>query len=263
MGVIMKYIGENSIIQAIIAVIIGIILYRMVIYLFERWTKRIASRRKLDKKVKTYVKVIKNLIKYIFIIVVGVIVLQLNGVNVSGIVAGLGVAGVVAGFALQDTLKDLIMGLSIMIEDFFNVGDIVKYGEVEGKIISFGLKTTKIQDIYTNDIVTISNRKIDEIKKSSEWLDLDIPISYEDSVEKIEEIIVGILPKIEMIEDVSEAHYKGINAFEASNLVYKIRVYCKPETKPQTKRDALRIVKLILDKNGIVVPYTQIDIHNK
>ena len=47
--------------------------------------------------------------KYVLLIIVSVIILQINGVNVSSIIASLGVITVIVGFALQDALKDIII----------------------------------------------------------------------------------------------------------------------------------------------------------
>ena len=67
------------------------------------------SGKKRTSKFMTHTKFIANIIKYFIIIFVVLFVLQINGINVSSVLTGLGVAGVVVGFALQDLLKDIIM----------------------------------------------------------------------------------------------------------------------------------------------------------
>ena len=57
--------------------------------------------------------------------------------------------------------------------------------------------------------------------------------------------------------------YLGPALFDSSAINYKIKVVAKSSIKNQTKRNALRLIKLELDKNNIDIPYTQIDIHNK
>ena len=69
--------------------------------------------------------------------------------------------------------------------------------------------------------------------------------------------------KIEEMEEVTKAEYRGLQEFGDSGIFYKIRLYCKPEFKPQIKRDANRIIKLELDANGIEIPFMQIDLHQK
>ena len=72
------------------------------------------------------------------------IILQINGVNVSSIIAGVGVVSVIIGLALQDALKDIIMGVNVLVDDYFSLGDIVKLDDIEGKVVEIGIKNIKI-----------------------------------------------------------------------------------------------------------------------
>lgn len=261
MEIIKTYL-ENKVIRTIVMIAVAYIIYVVINTIVGKAIDRYSRRKHIDNKAKTYIKVLKNVFKYLFLMFVVVVLLQLNGIDVSALVAGLGVAGVVGGFALQDTLKDLIMGVNIIIEDFFNVGDVIKVGTVEGKVVSFGLKSTKIQNLDNNDIVTIANRNISEVSKVSDWKDLNIPTSYDDKIEDVENALEKAIDEIKKIDDVTGCEYKGVTEFGSSSIDYRLRIYCKPERKLQIRRDALRIIKKTFDISGITIPYTQVDIHN-
>lgn len=102
-------------------VIIGAIIYVISINLIKNFIKKDENNPKLDKRKKTYLKLFKNILKYVLLIIVSVIILQINGVNVSSIIASLGVITVIVGFALQDALKDIIMGINIVMIDYLLV----------------------------------------------------------------------------------------------------------------------------------------------
>jgi len=261
MDIIKSYL-ENKVIRTIVMIVVAYVIYIIINTLVAKTIDRYSKRKHIDNKAKTYIKVLKNIFKYAFLIFVAVVLLQLNGIDVSALVAGLGVAGVVGGFALQDTLKDLIMGVNIILEDFFNVGDVIKVNNIEGKVISFGLKSTKLQNLDNNDIVTIANRNISEVSRVSDWKDLIIPASYDDKVENVESALGKAIEKIKKIEDVTNCEYKGVTEFGSSSIDYRLRLFCKPERKLQIRRDALRIIKKEFDIAGITIPYTQVDIHN-
>ena len=53
----------------------------------------------------------------------------------------------------------------------------------------------------------------------------------------------------------------GLNDFEESSMIYKIKIVCKPEYRYSVKREANRIIKIWLDRNHISIPYPQITIH--
>ena len=187
----------------------------------------------------------------------------MNGVNVSSIVASLGLITVIVGFALQDALKDIIMGINIVVNDYFSIGDVLKIDNIEGKVIEIRLKSTRMKDVNNGNIFMISNRNISQALNLSEQLDIDIPLPYEEKITRVEEVMNTMIEQISKLENVTKVEYKGLNEFGDSAIYYKIRIFCKPEFKPQIKRDSNRIIKLELDKNNINIPYKQIDIHNK
>ena len=260
---IIEFINNNKILKEIIIIVIALFVYIVIGKLIDNATNKFIKNKKVDNKTKTLIKVLVNIAKYVFLLFVILTILQLNGINISALLTGVGVIGVVGGVALQDILKDLVMGTNIMVENFFHVGDIVKYNNYVGKVISFGLKSTKIQSIENNDIISIANRNITEVSKVSRWLDIDVPVSYDDKIEIVEKVFDEIISKINELDNVEKCEYKGLSNFASSSIDYKIRINCNPEFKLQTRRDALRIIKTCFDKHKISIPYTQIDIHTK
>ena len=147
-------------ISSIVVVVISIILYECIAHFLRKREKSSNLRMFKSKKGKTYYKLIISVIRYIFIIVTVLILLQVNGVNVSSMLAGVGIMGVIIGFAIQDALKDFVKGFDIISDSYYNVGDVIKFKDIEGKVLSIGLKTTKIEDIRTLNVISISNRNI-------------------------------------------------------------------------------------------------------
>ena len=216
-----------------------------------------------SKKRITYLKLFNHIINYIVIIILLLIILQLFGIDVTSIIAGIGVVSLVAGLALQDALKDIIMGFNIIVDNYFSVGDVIKIGDVEGKVIEVGVKSTKLKDVNTDNILVIANRNINESLKISDLNGIDIPLPYEEDTLKIEKIIDEIIIKLKENNDIKDVKYLGINEFKDSAIIYKILLICSPDKKLSTKRFALRTIKLTLDENNITIPYNQLDIHQK
>ncbi|MBR3002992.1 MAG: mechanosensitive ion channel family protein [Clostridia bacterium] len=217
----------------------------------------------IGRKKKTFIKLLDSVLKYVLLIVFLAIILQVNGIDVSSLLAGIGIVSVTVGLALQDALKDIIMGMNIILDDYFAVGDMVKINDVEGKVIELGLKSTKIMDVITNSIYVVANRNISSALNYSKMLDINIPLPYEEPIEKIEKVLNKILKQVSQMEEIESASYQNIKEFGDSAIFYKIRVYCDPEFHLPIKRKINRIIKMELDKNGIEIPYMQIDLHNK
>ncbi len=257
----MNIITNKNIYISAIVIVVGIVIY----LISKKIINSIMDKRshQMTRKRKTYARLFNNIFKYIILIIVLVTVLQINGVNVTSIITGLGLVSVIAGLALQDALKDIIMGFNIIVDDYFSVGDVVKINNIEGKVIEIGLKVTKLRDTLANNVYVIANRNISDALVISTLVDIDIPLPYEEDTKKMEKMIGNIINKIAIVENISDLEYKGIKEFGDSAIYYKIRFQCKPDLKFQAIRDANRIIKIELDKNKIEIPYKQIDIHNK
>ena len=164
---------------------------------------------------------------------------------------------------MQDFLKDIIRGSSILSDDYFKVGDIVKYKDIEGKVVILGLKTTKIEDLRTGNIISIANRNIDEIEVVSKYIYVTIPMPYEVKVKTAEKVIDTIVSNIKNLENVNKCIYKGTNELADSSINYLLQIECNPKNKLQVRRDSIREILLVLEDNNISVPYNQIDVHEK
>lgn len=259
---LLNKILANNIVKSAIVIIVSLIIYKIISsMLLKSENKR--NLRKVGQKDKTYIRLIRNFMKYAFFIIVLFIILQINGIDVSSMVAGVGVLSIIIGFIVQDAFKDIIRGIDIISDNYFSVGDVVKYGEIEGKVLMVGLKTTKVQDVRTSNVVSIANRNIEQVEVISKDLYINIPMPYEVKIDKAEQAIKEILEEISKDERIEEYIYKGVNKFADSNIDYLICVKCNPIEKLPVRRDILRTILIVLNKNKIEIPYQQIDIHAK
>ena len=217
------------------------------------------------KRRRTVIILINNIIKYLVILIASVVILSSWGVNVSAIVAGLGVAGAVAGLALQDALKDIIMGINIILDNYFVVGDLVTIGDFTGTIIEFGLKSTKIKAVDGTTLI-VANREISQIKNQSyknASIQISIQVAYEEPEPKVRKELERICEEISSWEEVvGEAKYLGINELNSSSVEYMITISSRIVDKWPLKRKVYAYVKNEFEKKHIKIPYTQIEVHN-
>ena len=94
------------------------------------------------------------------VVIVGAFVLAgLVGLNVNGLIAGLGITGLALALAAKDSVANIFGAISIIIDQPFNVGDWIIVEDVEGEVISIGLRTTMIRT-GNDTIVTMPNSNI-------------------------------------------------------------------------------------------------------
>ena len=254
-----KNIWVTRIISSLIVIIISFCIYQFVSHAVKKHHSKIT----LNKKTKTYLRLINSIIRYIFILITCLVLLEVNGVHISSLLAGVGIFSIIIGFAIQDALKDIIKGFDILSESYYQVGDVIKYDNNTGRVLAVGLKTTKIEDVNTFNIVSISNRNIEKVEVVSRLININIPFSYEIKKKKAEEVINSIVEKISKQDKIEKCEYRGINDFNDSDIAYQIKVFCNPVEKMQIRRDCLCTILEVLEQNNISIPYQQIDIHQK
>ena len=237
--------------------------------LYHLMTKFLKLREKTDTKVmsqkrnRTFVRIIKSALGYIIFTVTLLIVLQIYGVDVNSMLAGVGIASIVIGFALQDAFKDIFRGFEIITDGYYEIGDVISFGENVGQVVSISLRSTKIQDVNTMNIVSIANRNIDQVEVVSGMIYLTIPMPYDLPVEKSEEVLKDAVKIIKKDENVIDADLLGLSQIADSSLNYTVSVKCDPTVKLPTRRKALRTIVVTLEENKIQMPYIQLDLHAK
>ena len=88
-----------------------------------------------------------------------IVILDNLGINVTGLVAGLGVGGIAIGLAAKGIFSDLFAALSILFDKPFRRGDGIKFDQTSGAVEEIGLKSTRIRSA-TGEEVVISNANL-------------------------------------------------------------------------------------------------------
>ena len=253
-----KNLPTNNIISSIIVILVAVILF----CILRRPAKRILGLQKNNRS-STFLTLIGSFLRTLFFIIVILIILQINGVNVSNLIAGVGIASAIIGLAVQDTLKDIIRGISIIADDYYEVGETVTIGDVTGKILSVGIRSTKISDASTGNIVTIANRNIERAAKAGTKFGIVVPLPYDLKLKKAEEIMNEIADMANKLDDVEKLEYVGVDEFGESSIDYKLFGTSNPKRRIQAKRAVRRVALEVLEKHNVSIPYPQIDVHQK
>ncbi|CAM3407481.1 mechanosensitive ion channel family protein [Pontibacter korlensis] len=156
---------------------------------FKYRTEKTAS--KLDDQLvpffKDFTKVL--VVVFSFLVILG----SVFGVNVTGLVAGLGVGGLAIAFAAKESLENLLASFTIFLDQPFMAGDLVQVGELIGVVEKIGFRSTRIRTLEKS-FVTVPNKLM--IDKPLDNLTLrtfrrarfDINLTYDTSSEQIRAI---------------------------------------------------------------------------
>jgi small conductance mechanosensitive channel len=260
----LEFIKNDKIYLPVIYIAGGIFIYSIIIKMISSISKiDIKKSKGLDKRKNTIIALIKSIIKYLIALIVIIMVLGVYGVNTTSLIASLGIATAIIGLAFQDTIKDFLAGVFLIFDNAYAVGDTVKINGFMGEVIALGLKTTKIRS-YTGEVMILSNSSFTEVinyNLNNTKVLIKVPVSYDMNMEKLEKVLNNIKTIIEEEKDVYSMDLLGIDEFGDSSINYAIMLECVPLTHHAIRRKLLGIIKREFDKNNIVIPYNQIDVH--
>ncbi len=247
-----------NILESVTILVFVWILNFILLFLVKLLTKR-------GQRAETLGILFTSIVKYISILIAGLLILSAWGVQTPTLLAGAGIAGLAVSFGAQGLLQDVFAGLSIIFERQFVVGDIVEVGTFRGTVKQIGPRNTRIQDIAGN-VLIIANSDIREIVNLSVELSVavsDISVEYGADLIKVEEAIKEYLPEIKKaIPDIVEGPiYKGVNALADSSVVVRVAAKCEEKNRFDVTRALNRELKLLFDRKGINIPFPQVVVH--
>lgn len=182
------------------------------------------------KKRNTGLGMIFNILQYIVIIAALFGILSVNGINVTALVAGLGIVATIVGLSLQDTFKDLFAGLNIFENNFYKVGDYVKYNGELCEVKFFNARITKFSSLFTNSTYTVSNSTISSIEKIKNSWAFEFAFDFEDDRDKITKALKNTEEAVlRNVEGVDSVQALGIININARGVIYAIVLKCKPK----------------------------------
>jgi len=102
---------------------------------------------------------IRLLVSFALFAIAGIVILDNLGVNVTGLIAGLGVGGIAIGLAAQGVFQDLFAAISIIFDRPFKRGDTITYDTSTATVERIGMKSTRLRSV-TGEEKIISNSKL-------------------------------------------------------------------------------------------------------
>ena len=192
---------------------------------------------------KAIVNWLLKTLKYLIVFLGIVAVLEIWGIKIGPIIAGLGLFGVAVALGAQDLFKNLISGIMIIMEKRFNIGDVIKVpGHTEGVVEQIGFRSTLIRK-FDSTPITIPNYIFAEApilnytNRNYRRINWTIGLEYSstlDQIKKLTEMISSYLKDNDnFIVDDNYKSFVRIDKFNDSSI--DILVICFTSTKDWDK----------------------------
>lgn len=187
-------------------------------------------------------------------------ILPLFNIDLKPLLASAGVVGLGISFGAQSMFKDMLNGVFILVEDQFNVGEVVTIAGLTGTVEDLSLRSTTLRSadgtlnfIPNSQIATVSNM-------TREYSIAALPVSVDASVDpnRVIALLQAIANEVradEAYKDVAIADpvVLGVDKIAGHEAIYPINIRVRANQKDPILRDLRRRILMAFDKEGIVL----------
>lgn len=210
------------------------------------------------QQLRTLSSVIYSVGLFIIVFVAALQVLPLLGINMGPLLASAGIAGVAVGFGAQTLVHDFINGFFILVENQYDIGDIIKIAGVQGTVELMTLRRTVLRDadgtvhnVPSSQITVVSNMTRD-------WTQLALHVSV--AYDTDSDLVIKVLQEVgaEFAADpvfadkvVAKPEVPGIDRVTGDEVDYLMLIKTRPGQQDNVRRELRRRIKACFEKNKI------------
>ncbi len=188
-------------------------------------------------------------------------ILQLWGINVAGLVAGLGIGGLAFALAAKDTAANLFGSIALLLDKSVRIGEWIKIDNVEGVVEDIGMRTTKIRS-FGKSLITLPNQVIANSpienfsRRGVRRIKMTIGVTYSTSSEQLEKILNEIKTMLRDHEGIAQKETMLVNFTSFGESSLNIFIYTFTNTANWAKYMAikedvnLKIMKIVEENNS-------------
>lgn len=189
------------------------------------------------------------------------------GLPMTSFITVLGPAGIAIGLALQGSLSNIAGGIIILAFKPFKTGDFISVSDVQGTVREIGIFYTKLRTPDNKTVVmpngTISAQTLTNISENNiRRIDMTFTAGYECDTKKVKSVLLETAKKHPLVLNEPEP-FAGVSSHGENAVKYVLWAWCKCEDYLTALYDLEESVKDEFDKNGISIPYPQLDVNVK
>lgn len=191
-----------------------------------------------------------------------VLALQILGFDLLPLIASAGFVGAAFSFGAQHSIRDILSGVSIILEDEFGIGDYVDVGPAVGTVLEVGLRTTRLRDaagviwhVRNGEITRVANR-------SQGWMlaTVDLPVGIDTDLARVRDVVEAVNAKMTNDTRISNwllgrINYAGVESVSADAMVIRISARTVPDGTTNVARALREELTKSLLQSGIALSH--------
>lgn len=230
------------------------------------WAMKFLTRSERFSRVEATLRgFLQNLIRLVLCVVVILTAANVMGIPLTSFVALLASAGVAVSLAMQGALSNFVGGMTILLLKPFRADDYVKIGDTEGTVRSIGLFYTELTT-PDNRHISLPNSNLTNTaivnftREGTRRLDVNFGVSYSADIDRTIAALTGVIRETQGILPDPTPVVKLTECGDSS-LTFMMRVWCRSSDYWEVNWALLERGKRALDREGIEIPYPQLDVH--
>ena len=258
--------GENFLRKDAPKILVVLVVAFVLVRLLKLTTARLAKFSRSEalptalraQQLRTLASVLNSVGIAVIVFLAAMQILPLLGINMGPLLASAGVAGLAIGFGAQTLVHDVINGFFILMENQYDVGDVVRIGGVSGAVESLTLRRTTLRD-DTGALHIIPNSEIKIVSNlTRDWAQvaLHISVDYRENSDRILELLkqVGHELRNDPVYGalvVADPEVPGIERVAGGEVDYLMLVKTRPGRQWAVSRELRRRIKECFQKNNV------------
>jgi len=210
------------------------------------------------QQVRTVASVLTSVGVFIIFFVGVLEVLSLLGLNLGPMLASAGIAGLAIGFGAQTLVRDFINGFFILLENQYDIGDVVRIAGVKGTVEHMSLRNTVLRD-EDGTVHIVPNSSIQIVSNTTrDWsqLALRVVVAYGEPSDTIVKLLTAVGEEVRhdpaFSDDVvSDIQVPGIDRVGNGEAEYLMLIKTRPNRQWAVSRELRRRIKDCFEKNDV------------
>src|SRR5215467_7542598 len=210
------------------------------------------------QQVRTVASVLTSVGIFVIFFVAALMVLGVFRLNLAPMLASAGIAGLAIGFGAQTLVHDFINGFFILLENQYDIGDVVRIAGVKGTVESMSLRNTVLRDddgtvhIVPNSAIQI----VSNLTRDWSQFSLKVTVAYNEPSDKIVQLLKEVGAEVRndpgFADDiVSDIDVPGIDRVGNGEAEYLMLVKTRPTKQFAVSRELRRRIKECFEKNNV------------
>ncbi|MFV0502511.1 MAG: mechanosensitive ion channel family protein [Lachnospirales bacterium] len=256
-----------NILVLFLQIFLVIVFAKIIIKILNYFVGKFMSKSKYidHKKEATLVNVSKATIKIVVYFTAIITILKMFNISVESLIAVAGVGSLAIGFAAQNLVRDFITGMFILLENQYNIGDLVALQDIKGVVENITMRVTTLRSV-DGSLHYIPNGEIKLVTNLSKEYSraiVEVGVDYNADIDLVLEVLESEMEKADrLIEELLlPPVVLGISDLADNSVNIKIMADCKAGEAVNVERKLRLLIKKRLDKENISIPFPQRVIH--